>query len=164
MTRPGRRSPPRVPVADPGAQPAVATRTSRVLGVDLGSRRIGLALSDATGTLASPLSVLPRSGDVAADHRAIVATAREHGATTIVVGLPRSLSGADGPAARAVRAEVEALRAVARDLAVELYDERFTTVTAHRALAAGGTRRRDRKDKIDAAAAAVMLQGYLEAE
>ena len=67
-----------------------------MLGVDLGSRRIGLALSDPSGTLASPLSVLERSGDRVRDHRAIVEAARENEAHTIVVGLPRSMSGAKG--------------------------------------------------------------------
>jgi putative Holliday junction resolvase len=137
----------------------------RILGVDLGTRRVGLAVSDPTGTLAGPHRVLERSGDPAADRRAIVAAAREVGAERIVVGLPRSLSGRDGPAARAARAEVEALRAEAgADLPVELHDERFSTVSASRALAAGpgGRTRRGRRTSVDAAAAAIILQSYLE--
>jgi putative Holliday junction resolvase len=133
------------------------------LGVDLGSRRIGLAVSDPTGTLASPLAVLERTGDRAADHRAIVAAARESEVTTIVVGLPRSLSGKEGPAARDARAEVDALREVAGDsLPVEMYDERLTTVTAERSLVEAGVRRDARKRVVDKVAAAVMLQGWLE--
>lgn len=139
-----------------------------MLGVDLGSRRIGLAISDATATLATPLSVVPRGADHAADHAAILATAREHEAQRIVVGWPRSLSGADGPAARSVRDEVEELRAVAgADLPVELYDERFSTVTAARRLRQAGRRnpagRKKQRESIDAAAAAVILQSYLDA-
>ena len=135
----------------------------RVLGVDLGSRRIGLALSDPTGTVASPYEVLTRTGDRAADHRAIVAAAREEEAVRIVVGLPLSLSGGDGPAARGVRAEAEELREVAGpDLPVELHDERLTTVTAQRALKDGKMRRGDRRRVVDKVAAAVMLQSYLE--
>jgi putative Holliday junction resolvase len=138
---------------------------SRVLGVDLGTRRIGLACSDPLGVTATPLAVLERSGDPAADHQAIVAAAREAEATRIVVGLPRSLSGKLGPAARATRAEVEELRAVAGpDLAVETYDERFTSVIAQRSLVAADVRRRDRKQVVDKVAAAVMLQGYLESQ
>ena len=138
----------------------------RILGVDLGTRRIGLAISDPTGTLAGPHGVLERSGDAEADRRAVVAAAREVGAERIVVGLPRSLSGRDGPAARATRAEVAALEAVAGpDLPIDLHDERFSTVTATRALAAsspGRPRRRHRRSGVDAAAAAIILQSYLE--
>lgn len=140
-------------------QPTMA----RVLGVDLGAVRIGLACSDPTGTLATPLTVLPRSGDVARDHQAIVETAREADAEQIVVGLPLSLDGTDGPAARAARAEVDALRAVAGpELPVSLHDERFTTVGAQRRLAAAGVRGRSQRAAVDAAAAAVMLQSWLE--
>ena len=138
----------------------------RVLGVDLGMRRIGLAVSDPTGTLAGPHAVLERSGDEDADRRAIVAVAREVGAERIVVGLPRSLSGRDGPAAVAARAEAAALEAVAGpDLPVELHDERFSTVSASRALAAAvtpGRARRRGRSGVDAAAAAILLQSYLE--
>ncbi len=137
---------------------------ARVLGVDLGSKRIGLALSDASGTLASPFAVITRSGDPAADRRAIVAAAREGEATTIVVGLPTSLSGRAGPAARATHDEVTALRAeVGDDVAVEVYDERLTTVIAQQALVESGMRRDRRKRVVDQVAAAVMLQGYLDA-
>src|SRR5262245_47872078 len=89
----------------------MSTALTRVLGVDLGSRRIGLARSDRTGTIATPLDVLLRSGDHARDHRALVDRARAEEAGRIVVGLPRSLSGDEGPAAQAVRAEVDELRA-----------------------------------------------------
>jgi putative pre-16S rRNA nuclease len=137
--------------------------SGRVLGVDLGSRRIGLALSDPSGTLASPLAVLERTGDRTADHRAIVDAAVEAEATAIVVGLPRSLSGKEGPAARDARAEVDELRVVAGDsLPVEMYDERLTTVTAQRALVEAGVRRDARKRVVDKVAAAVLLQGWLE--
>ena len=135
----------------------------RVLGVDLGSRRIGLAVSDPSGTLASPLAVLERTGDRDADHRAILDAAREAEASTVVVGLPRSLSGREGPAARDARAEVAELRELADEgLNVELYDERFTTVTAERSLVEAGVRRDARKRVVDKVAAAVMLQGWLE--
>jgi putative Holliday junction resolvase len=135
----------------------------RVLAVDLGSRRIGLAVSDASNTIAGPHSVLNRSGDPAADRAAIVATARALGASQIVVGLPRSLSGADGPAARSARAEAAALAAAAGpDVTVDLHDERFSTRTAHQARRASGARRKARQRPVDAEAAAVILQSYLE--
>lgn len=136
---------------------------ARILGVDLGTVRIGLALSDPTETLASPLAVVRRSGDEGADRRAVIGAAREHEATRIVVGLPRSLDGTEGPAARAARAEIAELAAFAgRDLPVEAYDERLTTVIADRALAASGRSGKHRRRVVDQVAAAVMLQGYLD--
>jgi len=137
---------------------------TRVLGVDLGSRRIGLALSDPTATVATPHSVLQRSGDAAADRRGIVGAARESHAGTIVVGLPLSLSGRQGPAARAALDEVEALRALAEPvgISVDTYDERLTTVIANRQLAAAKVKGRSRRQVVDEVAAAVMLQSYLD--
>ena len=133
--------------------------------MDLGSRRIGLARSDPDGRVATPHAVVERSGDEAADRRTIVAHAREAGASRIVVGLPLSLSGDVGPAARAVLEEVAALQAEASDaITVETYDERFTTVIAERGLREARVRRRDRRRAVDPAAATVMLQSYLEAQ
>ncbi len=140
----------------------IATARTRALGVDLGARRIGLALSDPSRTVATPHEVLRRSGDPAADRRAIVDTARRQDANVIVVGLPLSLSGRSGPAARATLEEVEALRAVAGDIEVTVHDERLTTVTAERALTEAGMRREARRRVVDKVAAAVMLQSWLE--
>jgi putative Holliday junction resolvase len=142
-------------------------RHGRALGVDLGARRIGLALSDPLRVLAGPLTVLERTGDRAADHAAILRQAAQNEASVIVVGLPLSLStGRPGPAARAALDEVAQLagRAAGADppVAVETYDERLTTVTAQRSLATGGVRARDRRSKVDKVAAAVMLQSWLD--
>jgi putative Holliday junction resolvase len=145
---------------EPGAAHGPA---GRVLGVDLGSVRIGLALSDPTRTVASPHSVLRRARTAEADHRAIVDLARTNGATTIVVGLPLSLSGGHGPAARAAEKEIDALRTVAApDVDVVAHDERLTTITAERSLDEAGLRRADRTAVVDKVAAAVMLQSWLE--
>ena len=140
---------------------------TRVLGVDLGARRIGLALSDPLGVLAGPLAVLQRTGDRAADHAAILRAAAENEASLIVVGLPLSLStGRRGPAAEATLAEVAELagRAAVLDppLLIETHDERLTTVTAQRSLATGGVRAKDRRSLVDKVAAAVMLQSWLD--
>ena len=142
----------------------VSTPTGRALGVDLGARRIGLALSDPTRSVASPHDVLRRAADHTHDHAAIVALARAEGVTTIVVGLPLSLSGRSGPAARATRNEVAELRASAAkaDIDVVVHDERFTTVTAERSLIEARMRRDARRRVIDKVAAAVMLQSWLE--
>ena len=139
----------------------------RVLGVDLGARRIGLALSDPRRVLAVPLEVLMRTGDPAADHAAILRAAVGNEAGLIVVGVPLSLStGRPGPAAQAALAEVAELahRAAALDppVPVETYDERLTTVTAQRSLATGGVRARNRRALVDKVAAAVMLQSWLD--
>ncbi len=136
----------------------------RVLGVDLGARRIGLALSDPTQLIASPLRVLERSGDPAADRQAIVAAAREEEAATVVIGLPKEMSGRKGPAATAASAEVDALRTLAPDLTFELVDERLTTVIAQRSLIESGMTRKKRKGTVDKVAAAVILQSYLDAQ
>ena len=132
----------------------------RVLGVDLGERRIGLALSDPLGILASPLSVLERTGDRTADHRAIMAAAQEAGAARIVIGLPLTLAGQEGPAARSVRQEIEAIAALG--LPVEAHDERLTTVSAERMLAIGGVRGPASRRRVDSVAAAVILQSWLD--
>ncbi len=135
----------------------------RILGVDLGARRIGLAVSDPSGIIASPLGTIERSGDSHRDRVAIVAAANESEASIVVVGLPREMSGRMGPAARAAKAEVEALSALAPALQFELIDERMTTVIATRSLIDAGVRRKARKQNVDKVAAAVILQSYLEA-
>jgi putative Holliday junction resolvase len=136
-------------------------RALRVVAVDLGSRRIGVAVSDATGTLASPHTVLDRSGDVGADHRRLAAIVAEVGAERVVVGMPLSLDGSAGTAALAAADEAEAIAAVV-GVPVETYDERLTTVSAQQALRAGGTRARKQWGVIDKAAAAVLLQAWLD--
>lgn len=134
-----------------------------MMGVDLGSRRIGLAVSDPEGTVATPHSVLERSGERARDLAAVLAVAREVGGRGIVVGLPLTLAGEVGTAARKVLSEVEELRRVAGpEFTVETHDERLTTVTAGRALAEAGVRARRRRRVVDQVAASVMLQAWLD--
>lgn len=131
----------------------------RVLGLDPGERRIGVALSDPGGTIALPHSVIDSGGDdVIAVIRAIV---DEYDVGQIVVGFPVHLSGEEGPAARAARRFAEQI-GEATGMSVVLQDERFTTVTAEAALLEGGVRRDKRKEIRDKVAAAVMLQGYLD--
>ena len=134
----------------------------RALGLDLGSKRIGVAVSDRSGTIASPLTVLARGRSRRTDHERIAALVREEEAEVIVVGMPQSLSGGQGPAARAATAEIAALASVV-EVPVETYDERFTTVTANRALAESGVRGPARRQVVDKVAAAVILQSWLDA-
>lgn len=138
-----------------------AASSLRAIGVDLGTKRIGVALSDRDGAMATPYEVIERSGDEARDHACIVALAVEADAATIVVGMPVSLDGSVGPAAAAVAAEVERLGNVA-PVPVETFDERLTTVSAERDLAGAGVRGRARRRIVDAVAASVMLGAWLD--
>jgi putative Holliday junction resolvase len=132
--------------------------TGRVLALDVGSRRLGVAVSDPTGTVASPLATIPRRTP-AEDAAALAA---EHGATTVVAGLPVTLAGGEGPAAKAVRAYLDELRPLLPGLRFELADERLSTAAAERALVGGGVRRRDRRQVVDQVAASVFLQTWLD--
>ena len=135
--------------------------TGRVLGLDLGARRIGLALSDPGGQIAFPEGYLDRK-DLEKDLEALGTLASERGVTRIVVGLPRLLDGREGTGAAAARRFAAAL-AEATALPVELQDERLTTAEAERALReAPARRRRGRKRVLDAMAATLLLRSYLE--
>jgi putative Holliday junction resolvase len=132
-----------------------------ILGLDLGARRIGLAISDERGVFAFPLGHLERVGPKR-DLEALRTLAVERGATRIVVGLPLQLDGREGVEARAAR-EFARVLAEATSLRVELMDERLTTVEAERALReAPRSKRRARKQVIDAMAATLMLRSWLE--
>jgi putative Holliday junction resolvase len=139
----------------------VPTTAGRVLGVDLGSQRIGVAVSDDSRRVASALTVVARGESHAQDHGRLGAVLLETGAALVVVGLPLSLSGGAGPAARAVMAEVAEMRE-ALAVPVECCDERYSTVIARRALAAGGRRPAARRAVVDKVAAAAILQTWLD--
>jgi putative holliday junction resolvase len=143
------------------SRPANPVRSGVRLAVDPGSVRIGVARSDPGGVLATPLTVV-RQGKRALDALAELATAEE--AMEILVGLPRSLSGREGPAAAGAKQFAADLAARVAPLPVRLVDERFTTATAHDALRAGGHDSRARRQTVDAAAAAVLLEAALESE
>ena len=133
----------------------------RALGIDLGAKRIGVALSDSGGTIASPYEVVIRSGDRVRDHRRLLELAEEVGAECLVVGLPLSLDGSVGPAARAALDEAAEL-ADLTTLPVETYDERLTTVTADRSLQEMRVKGAARRKVIDKLAATVLLQSWLD--
>jgi putative Holliday junction resolvase len=132
----------------------------RVLAVDPGTKRVGLALSDPTGTIAQPLTTIgaePR-GTLAAR---LAEMAREKDVRKIVVGLPRRMDGSLGPEAKAARRLATELRETSR-LPVELVDERLTTAAAEKALLEEGVRREKRRASIDRVAAALLLQAHLD--
>lgn len=131
------------------------------LAVDVGSVRIGVARSDPAGVLASPLATVPRGrGDL----DSLAGLAAGNDAVEIIVGLPAGLSGREGPAAADARSFAAALAGRLAPRPVRLVDERFTTVLAHDALRSGGRKARDRRPVVDKAAAALLLQGALDAE
>lgn len=123
---------------------------------------MGLALSDSGGLVATPLEVLERSGSEAQDHAAIAAVAAERQVEVVVVGLPLSLDGSTGPAARAARAEIGRLAATV-GVPVETCDERLTTVSAERHLRSGDVKGPRRRQVVDMVAASVLLQSWLDA-
>ena len=136
----------------------------RAVAVDLGERRIGVAVSDGTGRMAFPRPYIERRSERSEDHRAIAEVIDEVGADVVVVGLPLSLDGRRGPAAAAAEEESVLLaRALeGHGAAVETFDERLTTVTADAAHGAAGHNGRERRGRVDSAAATVLLQAWLD--
>lgn len=134
----------------------------RALGLDLGSVRIGVALTDPGRIIASPYELIRRGADHAADHAIVRSYVEEEAVDLVVVGLPRSMNGRDGAAAKLIRGEVKELSNVL-SVPVVLWDERLSTVSAQRALIEGGMKRKTRKDNVDKVAAAVILQSWIDA-
>jgi putative Holliday junction resolvase len=133
----------------------------RVLGIDLGSKRIGDAASDRSGTIASPLTVLQRCGSQGGDHRNIAKIVVEEEAVAIVVGLPLNMDGSEGKAAQSARAEVERMATVV-GVPVYVHDERLTTVAADRVMMEQNMNAQARRKVVDKWAAAVILQAWLD--
>ncbi len=133
------------------------------IGVDVGSVRVGVAVCDPDGVLATPWGTLRRAGDES-DIQQVAELAAESGAAEVVVGLPLSLDGTERAAAEAARGWAKALRRLAPELVVRLVDERMTTVDAHRAMQASGLTGRQRRELVDQQAAVLILQVALDAE
>ena len=131
-----------------------------VLALDVGDRRIGVAACDPTGTLASPVTTIERSLE-ASDIEAVLGLASERGAAEIVVGMPLSMSGARGRQARKVEAFTRAL-ASAASVPVNVIDERLSSAQAERLMREAGRRPSVNRALVDAAAATVILQAYLD--
>jgi putative holliday junction resolvase len=133
----------------------------RTLAVDPGSKRVGLAVSDPTGTIAQALPTVPAEPEATLPSRLAV-IAKQQDARSVVVGLPLRLDGTHGPEAAAARRLAHGIRH-ASGLPVALVDERLTTAAAERSLIAGGVRRAKRRLSIDGVAATLLLQGHLDA-
>ena len=133
----------------------------RAIGIDLGEKRIGVAISDSSGNLATPYEVVLRTGDRAQEHRQIRAIVEEVEAEIVVVGLPLSLDGSEGKAAKAAREEAKAIGQIV-SLPLEMHDERFTTVEAERVLKEQGLKAPERRKGVDKVAAAILLQAWMD--
>jgi len=148
------------PSSTPSGTYVPPDRTGRVLGLDIGAKRIGIAISDDTGVIASPVGFVGRGPKSLAELRALI---ERYGAVRLIAGLPAGLSGREGPQAMDTRIYADAL-ATALDLPLDYWDERLTTTIAERSLIANGARRDKRREQIDSVAAAIMLQSYLDAK
>jgi putative Holliday junction resolvase len=132
------------------------------MAVDPGSKRVGVAISDPTATIAQALATLPAQADESLASR-LAEVARKNGAARIVVGLPLRMNGSHGPEAKAARELADALRK-ASGLPVELVDERLTTVSAERSMIEGGASRAKRRASVDRVAATLLLQSHLDSK
>jgi putative Holliday junction resolvase len=141
--------------------PVAARGPVRALGIDPGSKRIGIAVSDRSGTIASPLTVLQRSRSRQHDLQQIAALVRDEEAEVVVVGLPLNMDGSQGRAAQLAIDEARRLATVV-GVPVEMHDERRTTVSADRSMLEAGLDAPARRQRVDKVAAAIMLQSWLD--
>ncbi|MHB9003572.1 MAG: Holliday junction resolvase RuvX [Coriobacteriia bacterium] len=132
----------------------------RLLGLDIGERRVGVAVSDPTGRVATPLKVLP--APLSANVRALMSIIDDYEPELIVIGLPLSMDGSEGPQARRIREEGARLAGML-PVGLTYHDERLSSVAAQRAMADAGADSRARRGSVDMVAAAIMLQTYLDA-
>ena len=135
----------------------------RAVGIDLGEKRVGVAVSDSAGQIATPYEVLNRTGSREQDHSRIAAIVAEVEAEILIVGLPLSLDGSEGKAAREARGEAGLIESLLC-IPVELHDERFNTVEAERVLKEQNLDALARRKVIDKVAAAIMLQAWLDGQ
>ena len=139
-----------------------AARKGVRLGVDVGTVRVGVAMSDPHGVLATPVTTLARNTVDRSDLKALIALVEEHEVVEVVVGLPKTLRGSDGPAVTAARSYGDALAAAIAPVPVVYVDERLTTVSADRQLSEAGVRGKARRKVIDQVAATRILQNRLD--
>ena len=136
-------------------------RGVRALGIDPGTRRIGVAVSDRSGTIASPLTVIERGRSRGGELEQIARLVRDEEAEVVVVGLPLNMDGTQGKAAERAIHDARRLATVV-DVPVEMHDERRTTVSADRSMIEAGLDALQRRQRVDKVAAAIMLQSWLD--
>ena len=142
-------------------RPRQPNKKVRALGLDLGTKRIGVAVSDSEGLLATPIEVIFRQKDARQDYLAVVELVKEWEVNIVVVGMPYSLDGQEGPMAQKTLEEVKSLSDIL-PVPVVTYDERLTTITAERSLREQGVSSKEGRKVIDQLAAAVLLQAWLD--
>jgi putative holliday junction resolvase len=147
-------------LADPAALRAAVPAGARLIGLDVGTKTIGLALSDTRLVIASPLDTIQRRR-FREDMARLIALIEAHGAGGLVIGLPLTLAGGDGPRTQSVRQFARNLLAL-RDLPVVLWDERLSTAAVTREMIAADMTRKRRAEIVDRVAAAYILQGFLD--
>ncbi len=135
----------------------------RIMALDVGDVRIGIAVSDPMGIIANPLETYTRKGDINKDAKYIVELANSRDVTLFVSGLPLGLNGNENEQTRKTREFIDVLISLT-DIPVKYLDERFTTLSAERTLIQGNVRREDRKKVIDKVAATIILQNYLDSK
>ncbi|NDK90997.1 Holliday junction resolvase RuvX [Gordonia desulfuricans] len=141
----------------------MASERGRRLGIDVGSVRVGVAVCDPDGILATPVETVRRDIGGGTDIARIAELVAEYEAIGVVIGLPKTLRNTDGPAVEAARGFGDTLAPVIDPVAIEYADERLTTVTAAQALRASGRSAKSSRGVIDQAAAVAILQGWLDA-
>ena len=146
----------------PSAFAFAAMTRMRILALDHGTKRIGVAVSDELQMIASPLEFIPTEPREASFAR-LRQIMQDKSVDLLVVGMPRNMDGTYGPAAEKVREFITALQAVVA-VPIKLWDERLTTAQANRFLIAANVRRDKRKEKVDQTAAAILLQSYLDSK
>ncbi len=149
-----------MPLRNPGELRGLLARNARLMGLDVGTKTIGLALSDTRLSIASPLDTIRRT-KFKDDMAALAAMVEKHGVGGLVVGLPLRLDGKDGPRTQGVRQFTKNVLA-ARDLPLAFWDERLSTLAVERDMIAADLTRQRRAAIVDRAAAAYILQGYLD--
>ncbi len=148
-----------MPLRNPSELAGLLKPNQRLLGLDVGSKTIGLALSDVSRSIATPMETLKR-GKFSDDARWLLALMREHEVAALVVGLPMNMDGSEGPRCQSVRQFAQNLLAMA-DIDIVFWDERLSTVAAQRAMLEADMSRKKRAENVDKVAAAYILQGLL---
>ena len=151
-----------MPLMEPTELRSLVPAGSRLLGLDVGSKTIGTALSDTRLIIASPLETIRRRGRFRDDAAALLALIDRHGVGGVVIGLPLAMSGGDSPRTQSVRQFARNLLAL-RDLPVAFWDERLSTAAVTREMIAHDMTRKRRAEIVDRVAAAYILQGCLDA-
>ena len=149
-----------MPLRNPSELAGLLKPNQRLLGLDVGSKTIGLALSDVSRSIATPLETLKR-GKFGDDARWLWALMREHGVAALVIGLPINMDGSEGPRCQSVRQFAKNLLAMA-DIDICFWDERLSTVAAERAMLEADMSRKKRAENVDKVAAAYILQGLID--